>query len=70
MGETKIRYELSGTHKGEMQLDESTGWIVKYELTEQAAGKMIIKGQPRSTGAQSWPVAMEAVFRIEPVSTD
>jgi hypothetical protein len=67
MGETSIRYQLAGTHKGEIQLDESTGWIVKYELTEQVSGKMIIEGMPRSTEAQTWPVTMESVFRIEPV---
>ena len=59
MGETRIRYELSGKHQGEIEVDEMTGWASKSKVTEQVAGVMKLEGLPRAAQPQQWPVEME-----------
>lgn len=45
MGMT-MNYDLAGTQKGSVEVDEKTGWAIKTTGTQDMAGKMMMKGSP------------------------
>ncbi|HUT12734.1 MAG TPA: DUF6263 family protein [Thermoguttaceae bacterium] len=67
MGIMKMRYELSGTQQGEMELDLKTGWPKRQELTQDLSGTVHVEGGmiPGQSG-QSWPIAIQSDIRVEP----
>jgi len=58
-GSTKLQYELSGSQKGMMELDESSGWTVKAWIDQKVKGKVMMQNL-------SWPI--EIISEINLIS--
>jgi hypothetical protein len=41
-----MSYDLAGTQKGTIEVDEKTGWVIKTTATQDVGGKMMMKGSP------------------------
>ena len=67
MGPMKITMDISGEQSGTYELDESTGWIVRYRITQKISGEQIIEGGPAQDGSMTIPLAMEVIITLEPL---
>jgi hypothetical protein len=65
MGGTKISYELSGKQQGLVQMQESTGWIIRSKINQDLAGQM----QMEVVSAGGKPQTMTILLKIRGVAT-
>lgn len=61
----KMRYNMTGTQKGTIEVQEDTGWIIRSKLDQNFSGEMMARGLFQSKGV-SWPITIEGVVRQEP----
>lgn len=53
----KMKYNLSGTQQGTLELDEATGWTVRAVMNQEMAGKI-------EMGNMSWPITSKSVITM------
>jgi len=63
MGFAKLGYTLRGTQNGSLELDESTGWVVRSTVNQSLSGELTMKGGPGGDAAM--PISIEGVTRVE-----
>ncbi len=62
-GAMMMTYEFSGERKGQLEIEETTGWTVRSQSTQQIAGTIKVEGGPQ--GAMSFPISGTIVTRTE-----
>jgi hypothetical protein len=58
-------YEISGTRKGTVSVDEATGCLFKTTMTEKVEGKLTLSGGRGGNAERSMDVKSEATITIE-----
>lgn len=66
MGPLSISYDLSGTQKGQIEMDEASGWTRGAKLTQEFSGKMKMEGAPGMTEPMSWPITAKSTITLAP----
>ncbi|OGF66666.1 MAG: hypothetical protein A2Y62_21365 [Candidatus Fischerbacteria bacterium RBG_13_37_8] len=64
MGPIKLKYELSGTQEGTMELEEATGWSKRATIKQNFTGTVHIEGAPQMSG-MSFPMTVEGTITLE-----
>jgi hypothetical protein len=68
MGPTRMRYDLSGTQKGFMRIDEATGMTLGAEITQTFEGQVTMEMADAEEGeGQSWPMSVVSTVTIGPL---
>jgi len=65
MGPVSLKYDFTGDQKGELVLDEATGWTVSAKTTQKLTGKVNVKGAPGMPAGMSWPITIESTITLE-----
>ena len=63
VGPMTMTYEISGDRKGQLEIDEASGWTVSSRYTQQIAGTIKAEGGPQ--GTMSFPISGTIITRIE-----
>ncbi|MGK0288716.1 MAG: hypothetical protein ACI86H_000135 [bacterium] len=66
VGFVQLKYEVTGTQKGVMELSESTGWITSAVIVQNLAGKVTLK-QAFTKKVTSWPISMTSVIKYSQI---
>lgn len=64
MGPVEIKYDVSGTQTGTMQIDPTTGWVTQAAMTQDASGNMNIEPSPQVPQGMSWPVTIHTEISL------
>ena len=64
MGPVEIKYDVSGTETGTMQVNPTTGWITQAALTQDASGNMNIEPSAQVPQGMSWPVVIHTEISL------
>jgi len=64
MGFSQLRYEVSGTQQGEIEIDLKTGWPSRQRLTQELSGTMDTQAGP--IAGKSYAVSIRSDIRVEP----
>jgi hypothetical protein len=67
MGVAKIKYELSGTRNGSVELDEATGWVVRSTIHQSLSGELKVEGGMGGEEGMAIPLTIEGTARVEPL---
>jgi hypothetical protein len=65
MGAMKVSYQLSGTQKGTMSLDERTGLFVRSKMEQQMSGQVTMSAAGAESGGMAIPMKIEGVTTVE-----
>ena len=65
MGAAKVRYALSGKQRGRIEMQESTGQIIRSEINQQMSGQMQMTGAGGQSQEMSIPMELEGVVTLE-----
>lgn len=65
MGAFNMNIQLSGEQTGTIELDESTGWIVRSEITQELAGEASMSGTPELE--EGWPMKITGTITTEAI---
>lgn len=63
MGPIAMTYEIAGERKGQIEIEEATGWIIGARFTQQISGTIKAEGGPE--GTMSIPLSGKITIRIE-----
>lgn len=67
VGPMKFHYALSGEQKGTLEIDESTGWLVRGKISQTISGEMRMETGPEAPAVpDSIPMSIETAVTIEP----
>jgi hypothetical protein len=64
IGNAKVSYELRGKQDGTIEVQESTGWIIRATFTQQVSGDVTAQGG-QSNDRITWPMSVDATNTIE-----
>lgn len=64
MGSVKLSYDISGTQKGSVKLQESTGWIIHGKLSQQLSGQAKVE-DPKLSRPLFFPISVEGTIDIK-----
>ena len=64
-GRGTVKYEISGTQKGTLTVDEATGCLFKTTIAQELKGKMVMSGFRGDDTERSMPVKSEATITVE-----
>jgi hypothetical protein len=62
MGGMRIQQKLRGDQQGTIEIDETSGWVLKSTLNQEFSGEMTIIGGPQEV---TMPMTIEGVVRVE-----
>jgi len=65
MGPLKMTYKLSGSQKGEMQVDEATGWTIRGNITQNISGQLKVQAPGQTPGGMTIPMTIRSVITME-----
>lgn len=64
-GRGTVKYEVSGTQKGTLTVDEATGCLFKVTIAQKLEGKMLMSGFRGDDTERSMPIKSEATVTVE-----
>lgn len=64
MAGMKLRYDMSGRQTGSIDLQESSGWILRGSMALDFQGQVEVEGAD-----MRWPMSVKSLVRFEPYST-
>jgi len=65
MGSTKVSYELSGKQKGLIEIEESTGRLIRSKTNQEASGQIKVELAGQKSQGQTIPVKIDGVVTCE-----
>jgi len=64
-GSTGAIYRLVGEQRGTIEIDESTGWIIRGIVTQHLSGEVQMGDPSQPVGSTSWTMSLESTTTIE-----
>jgi hypothetical protein len=61
----KLSYNLTGTQKGTMEVQESTGWVIRSKLNQDLTGQVEVTESTQVPAGTSWPISVNSIITIE-----
>lgn len=65
VGAMSVRYAVKGQNSGTVEVEESTGWIVRSRIESELSGSATMEGTPM--GAMTIPMNVKTVTTTEPI---
>lgn len=65
MGSTKVSYELSGKQQGLIEIEESTGRLIRSKTNQEVSGQIKVKVAGQQSQETSVPVKIDSVVTYE-----
>jgi hypothetical protein len=65
MGPVSVRYQISGTTKGPIELEVATGWITRARTEMDLAGEVVVEAPPGAPEMPGTPMSVTGVVTIE-----
>jgi len=65
IGSTKISYELSGKQRGLIEIEESTGRLMRSKTNQEASGQIKVEVAGQQSQGQTIPVKIDSVVTCE-----
>lgn len=65
MGSTKISYDLSGKQQGQIELEESTGILIRSRINQDISGQIKVEVPGQQSQGQPIPVKIDSVVTCE-----
>jgi len=62
-----MKYALTGTQGGTMEIDEATGWTVRASIEQDIGGKITMLSGPGLPAGTSWPIKIKGTVTIGPL---
>jgi len=66
VGAMSVRYAVTGRNAGTVEVEESTGWIVRSRIESELSGTAIMEGTPM--GTMKIPMNMKTLTTTEPIT--
>ncbi len=65
MGSTKVRYELSGKQQGMIEIEESTGRLIRSKTNQEISGQIKVKVAGQQSQEMPIPVKIDGIVTCE-----
>ncbi len=66
MGAMKLRYKISGEQKGQTEIEEKTGQLIRSSVKQSMSGTVeIVGGEDDEDVPDEWPISIESVITFE-----
>ena len=67
IGSISMKYGLTGTQDGTMEIDEATGWTTSASIEQDFGGKVEMLSGPGLPPGTTWPITIKSTVTIGPL---